>query len=139
MKSLLTIILAFVFQISFGQQIRWEHCSDWHLYKTADKRENAFPGDSLYKIKNVSLNADSVKYYLKSAVLWPKDKTMLWMGFFVLSCSDNAKKLHKVDISLYGGFFYDEAGQRYYEIQKEKQDAWLQYLNDNMQRFSESK
>ena len=138
MKNLLSIILIFILQASYSQEIRWEQCSGWHLYKTSDKRENAFPADSLYKIKNIFLNDDSVKYYLKSAASWPKDKTMLWMGFFILSCSDNAKKLHKVDVSLYGGFFFDEVGQRYYEIQKEKQDAWLQYLNDNMQRFAES-
>lgn len=49
------------------------------------------------------------------------------MGAYVTSCIVD-HKMRKIDISSYGGFFYDETDKKYYGIQQQMQKEWLDYL-----------
>jgi hypothetical protein len=51
----------------------------------------------------------------------------MWMGAWVTSCLIDEKK-HKIDISSYGGFFFDETDKKYYTVTAGDQRDWLNYL-----------
>jgi len=75
---------------------------------------------------------DSImKSFLSSASIWPKEKTSLWMGLFVASFETSGNETKKIIISSYGGFIFDPAEKRYYELPKEVRDDWYHFINDN--------
>lgn len=47
--------------------------------------------------------------------------------------------LRKVDISSYGGYFYDEKTGTYYQMPIEKIDAWLEFLRNSYTNLVTSK
>jgi len=58
------------------------------------------------------------------------------MGSWLVSFEDENDNLHKFDISMYGGFVFDENLKTYYEVPGELKKEWLQFINDNYVRFS---
>ena len=130
------IIAAAVFlSVSFvclnvhGQSTDWQKTSDWKLYSIHRGGSLQYPVDSLQHFKSVALNPDSMQFFLQKMSVWPKEKTALWMGAFIASYK-SGNEMHKLDISTYGGFIFDESSKQYFELPERYRTAWLDFLND---------
>lgn len=115
---------------SYGQVIDWKATSNWKLYNIHNKAGFSYPVDSLTFFKNIKLDDAAMNRFLISSSIWPKEKTSLWMGLFVASFETPAKETRKLIISSYGGFFYDPASKRYYELPEPERTAWYEFIND---------
>ncbi|HVM86876.1 MAG TPA: hypothetical protein VMT76_01725 [Puia sp.] len=136
MKILFSFLLIILSSSSFSQNNFWYNTKRWKLYKIQGNEAFKCPPDSLEFRENIPLNADSLRLFLKNASVWPKDKYSLWMGSWLVSFEDENDNLHKFDISMYGGFVFDENLKTYYEVPGELKKEWLQFINDNYVRFS---
>jgi len=132
MKSL--VIAAFFLLFSFvslriyAQVIDWQKTTDWELYKIHRSGSLQYPVDSLKHFNSFPLNEDSMHYFLKKMVAWPKEKTTVWMGAFIASYK-TSNEMRKVDISTYGGFIFDEYSRQYFELPERYRASWLDFLN----------
>jgi len=134
MNKLLYILLFTFFILPIyccGQEIDWKATSNWKLYSIRNKAGFRYPVDSLAFFKSIRLDDSTMKGFLMSSTIWPKEKTSLWMGLFVVSFETPAKEIRKLVISSYGGFFYDPDSKRYYELPEIGRNAWYQFINDN--------
>ena len=138
MKSLLLVIFIFKITAAHSQVVEWNSCRDWKLYKISTGKALGFSADSLYKLAFIQIDGDSISQYLKQAELLPPDKNYIWMGSYSVSYIQNAK-LYKVDISTHGGFFYDEASKKYYQLPLYIRKDWLDWLSDLKRRVNELK
>jgi hypothetical protein len=111
---------------SFAQGMHWEHATDWTVYNVQNKNIWALPIDSLELFNHKELNSDSMQIFLaKTTAISPKSP--VWMGAYVTTCILDHKK-RKIEISTYGGFFYDDSAKQYYQLPLNVQKDWLNYL-----------
>jgi len=108
MKLFYLIIMIFLGNRIFSQEINWKETKNWRLYDIQDKRAFNYPIDSLSNFKSTPLNSDNMLPFLSNVSLIPIERTPLWMGFYVTTCQTKEDKIKKIEISIYGGFFYDE-------------------------------
>lgn len=116
----------------YGQAVDWGKTGHWKLYDVKGQKPFAVKVDSLAAYSSAQLNDDSVHWYLQFAKQWPKEKTSVWMGAFVASYELDGV-IHKVEISMYGGFFYDETEKRYYQLEELVKQRWMEWLNGKME------
>jgi len=136
MRTFLSILLVVSSLHSFSQNQIFGKAKNWRLYKVEGNKAFNCPVDSLKAMESILLDIDSVNIFLKSAISWPKEKYSLWMGSWLASFEDENGNLHKIDISMYGGFFYDELLKIYYQVSEEHKKEWLQFINYNYEGFS---
>src|ERR1700712_2787637 len=113
----LVLIICFCFYLSAvtAQSIDWNKTSHWKMYKLKADKPLGYSVDTLINFHFAAINDDSIHYFLRTAAIWPLEKTSLWMGAYYASYEQEGK-VYKADISQYGGFFYDEATKRYYQV-----------------------
>ena len=128
MKSVILILSFLIVRFSFAQFIKFQTPNNWQLYDIHKSGSLRYSVDTLKTFNHIDLPGDSMLYFLKNIKAWPKDQSAAWMGTFIASCEIN-KELRKIDISVYGGFFYDEHDKQYYEIPKAIRNDWMDYLN----------
>jgi hypothetical protein len=122
------IVLLFPTINSFSQNIDWNKTSDWKLYDIHTSKAFDYSLDTLNKFKNVSLDEDTLKMFLNNLSIIQSDQTPVWMGFYVASCKMMDGSYAKIDISVYGGFFYVEKIKTYFRLLPEYSNAWMDYL-----------
>jgi hypothetical protein len=76
------------------------------------------------------MNQDSMTYFVKSAAVLNTKMPLAWMGGYVATCKINGT-FRKIEISRYGGYFYDEKSGTYYQLPVDKIDAWLSFFQDS--------
>ena len=138
MKTLIIFlwILTLLFSsVCYGQDINWIKTTHWKLYNIHDKAAFNYSVDTLQYFKNTPLDDSTMHHFLKPVSLWPVEKYSLWMGLFVASFETEDKRLQKIIISFYGGFFYDPLTKRYYELPEDERKAWYQYINDSAEKI----
>ena len=108
----------------------WAKSRDWKLYDIHTDKAFAYSSDTLQNFKSIELPQDSMQTFLKGLTEISKDDSPVWMGFYVASCKLQDGVLRKIDISVYGGFFYDEKSKVIFKLQKIFSDDWLNYLRD---------
>jgi len=123
---ILLTALAFVVS-SRAQAPAWQQSSEWTLYNVHGAKFYKIAQDSLDKYNKRSLNDDSMRAFLTHSSVMPSEKAPMWMGAYVASCTIDHRR-RKIDISSYGGFFFDEAEKKYYSVPQEMQKEWLNYL-----------
>jgi hypothetical protein len=85
--------------------------------------------DSLGKLKSYRLNPDTVQVFLNPVSEIPKDSTPLaWMGGVLATCTYQGK-MRKVQISSYGGWFFDQETKSYFEVPKDQAVEWYSYVS----------
>jgi hypothetical protein len=135
MIKLATIIFSILVQQTLiSQTVDWRKSDNWRLYAINDDRALHFSIDTLRHFASISLNQDTMQYFLSRASMWPKEDFSMWMGVFVATCKLNGKDERKVSISVYGGFFYDHNTRRYYQVDKDVRQDWLDFFNENLER-----
>lgn len=125
-------ILFFAFAISSfalcrAQAPNWQQSNTWTLYNIGGAKFYKIAIDSMDIYNHRHLNDDSMHTFLSQAVPIAAEKSPMWMGAWVASCSIGQKK-HKIDISSYGGFFFDETEKKYYTIAEGVRRDWLNYF-----------
>jgi len=129
MKLFLIILASLTFHISKSQVI-WKETKDWKIYNVSSRAMNKIRLDSLSKIKYYRLNPDTVQTFLHSVNDIPKDSTPLaWMGG-VLATYSYQGKTRKVQISSYGGWFFDQETKSYFEVPQDQAVEWYSYISD---------
>ena len=86
------------------------------------------PVDSLVFLRSRALAGDSVRQFLDSAEALPSGVRPAWMGGFLVTCVFHGE-VRKIEVSSYGGFFYDQGSKTYFQLPGEKKDEWFTYLN----------
>ena len=125
-------LLAIAFAISatcVAQAPAWRQSAGWTLYNVRGAKFYKVALDSLGKYDKRPLSDDTMRRFLSQASQMPSDKAPIWMGAYVSSCLVD-HKTRKIDISSYGGFFFDETDKKYYSVPQELQNEWLNYLAD---------
>jgi hypothetical protein len=108
--------------------IKWSDTKDWRLYYIYSKGSFAYSVDTLKYFKYINLNQDSMQLFLHEVTEIPKERTPLWMGYYIASCRLSDGTLVKIEISQYGRFFYEEKERRYYQLKEDIGQDWLSYL-----------
>jgi hypothetical protein len=127
MKNILLGLAVLAFY--HGQNpINWQQASHWRLYKIKGSLQFSISADSLNLFKNYQLRSDSMAYFLHSADPLPADARPTWMGGAVASCLYDGK-IRKILISSYGGFFYDQISDTFFQLPGQMKDDWRKYIN----------
>jgi hypothetical protein len=130
LKLLLLASISFSITTSRAQAPAWQQSSQWALYNVRGAKFYKVNLDSLNNYNHRPLNDDSIHAFLSHSSTLSSDKPPMWMGAFVTSCILDHKK-HKIDISSYGGFFFDETDKKYYTVTQEIQKDWLNYFAES--------
>jgi hypothetical protein len=110
-------------------QLHWDKANDWTLYRYQGHRLFKIPLDSLNRYGSIVLNQDSMAVFLASVQTLRPKGPVAWMGGYIATCKLNGA-VRKVELSNYGGFFYDEKTKAYYQIPAVKSEDWLSYIQE---------
>jgi hypothetical protein len=129
MKPFLIVCLLFFVLVSCGQ-VQWNQSSDWTIYKIQVHDIFKVPIDSLNSPDTLHLNKDTIESYLSSLELIHPKGPITWMGGYIATCKIDGIR-RKIELSNYGGFFYDENTNEFYRVSKEKIDSWVDFLQNS--------
>jgi hypothetical protein len=141
MKRLIYILLAsapVANQAQSPPSTNWADSKNWKIYYVTKHGGYAYSLDTLQTLKQVSLNTDTLRQYLKTATEVPADRWPVFMGYYVASCQSSDGTSIKIEISQYGAFFYDDRQKKYYQLAKDLQRDWLAYLTDKWRQMQDS-
>lgn len=119
----------------FSQNINWETAKDWRLYDIRNFSVFNYSLDTLRNFRSIPLDQDTMNIFLSDVAEWPKSETSLWMGLYVATCELPEKETRKIEISVYGGFFYDELTKTYYQLPLAVRNDWLDYISEKSGRL----
>jgi len=112
-----------------GAQVSWKETTDWKIYNPGRLNIFTVPIDSLVYLRSRNLPTDSVRQFLDSVKALPSSVRPAWMGGFLATYIFHGD-LRKIEVSSYGGFFYDQRSKIYFQLPAEKKDEWFSYLNN---------
>jgi hypothetical protein len=127
MKPFLTIIAIWLSQLALGQDTTFRAAKNWRLYDISDGNVFKYSIDTLSNFHYHTLDRDSVRRYMASLFTLPPESLPRWMGAYAATCELNGI-LRKIEISVYGGFFYDEITKRHFQLPEESIDPWQFYI-----------
>lgn len=134
-------INAFLFAIAMAfcschaQPPIWRKTKNWRVYAVAGQKIFSLSIDSLHALPGRRLDNDSVHFFIAKATIIPKERTPVWMGSYLSSYETEDGQMRKVEISTYGGFFYDESSGLYYVLPRGLSDEWLDYISNSITRL----
>lgn len=130
MKVILTIMFSLAYNLSSGQEISIKLGKRWCLYDIVSPDIFKYSVDTLKNFPFYAMDEDSVHLYMVDLGELPADDPPFWMGSPHVASYEVDGVIRKVDISLYGGFFYDEVSKRYFQISEDKVEKWLSYVRE---------
>lgn len=108
----------------------WDSTKNWKIYKLQKiNRVFQIPIDSLQYQEKATLNDDTIHLYL-SEIINLHNTNPVWMGCYLTSYETPDGKVHKAIISHYGGFFYCQPENAFFQIRSDDQHDWLSYLSN---------
>lgn len=122
-------------QLANAQEINWKNAKNWKLYDIHGQAGMRYTLDTLKYFKSILLDKDTMQMFCNQITAWPKEDYSVWMGLYVATCETEEKKLRKIVISTYGGFFYDPESKRYYQVPTDMTSDWLEFFNDSSKRI----
>lgn len=111
-------------------QVHWNKTTDWKLYRYQGNELFSISLDSLNSLQNIPLAQNSMAIYLSQITIKHPKAATHWMGGYIATCQADGS-LRKVVLSNYGGFFYDQSANTYYQLLSEKIDDWLSFLQSS--------
>jgi len=135
MKLLLSLFFILMYLHVYTQTLDWQQTSHWKVYKIHRSGSLNLPVDSLQQYPHMDLGDDSVHYYVKGIKMLPKDQTAAWMGEYIATY-EFGQRIRKIDISVYGGFFFDEVSKQYFELLEPLREDWLAFLRRTLEQMS---
>jgi hypothetical protein len=127
MRQLILALLVLTTTLTEAQ-VNWKETSDWKIYNPGRLNIFTIPLDSLAYLRSRALAGDSVRQFLDSIKALPGTVRPAWMGGSLVSCLFHGE-VRKIEVSSYGGFFYDQGSKTYFQLPAEKKDEWFTYLN----------
>lgn len=128
MKLHLLVVLLLVGLTSCGQ-IKWDASSDWTIYQTeGDPFKVSI--DSLRSLDCLHLSMDTVKTYLEAVEHFNPKSWVSWMGGYIASCKIDGI-VRKIELSNYGGFFYDEKTHTFYKVSEDQIESWNDFIQNS--------
>ena len=127
MKLLLNICLLLSVTFASCQELHWKDATNWTLYRYQGHRIFKIPVDSLNGYDSLPLDQDSITDFMDSVQILHPRGPVAWMGGYIATCKLNGV-VRKVELSNYGGFFFDEKSRTYYTLPPEKSENWIAYL-----------
>jgi hypothetical protein len=73
-----------------------------------------------------------MQFYLNSMSALPDKTDPIWMGSYLASYESSDGKVHKVEVSIYGGFLFDELTGKHYNLPRQLNSRWLKFITENM-------
>jgi hypothetical protein len=133
--AIFTAIIVFMSMgTAFAQELDWQKANNWKIYSINQFAVFNYPPDTLKNFRSVDLNDDTIKSFLIKVRKLSKEESPVWMGLYFLTCQILNEPVRKVEVSVYGGFFYDEFTKTYYELPEEIRGSWLDYLSINYKK-----
>lgn len=130
------LILSFlVFGKCFSQQINWKETKNWRLYNIREFAVFDYSLDTLKQFASIALNNDTMQSFLSNSEKLPKDEYSVWMGLYFATCEFPEGKVRKIEISVFGGFFYDETTKTYYLLPSSVRNHWIDYIAINFKKL----
>jgi len=127
MKPVLVLISIFLWNLTVGQPMPFKMAKHWKLYDITSGNLFQYSIDTLKNFAYYDLDDDTMRGYISEVSALPSDDPPRWMGAHIATYElDGAIK--KVEVSLYGGFFYDESSRKHYQLPDNKIDDWLSYI-----------
>jgi hypothetical protein len=127
MKTFL-ILLLLLTAVHSVAQTDWSKTSNWKIYRVPGPAVFKITIDSLNRLDSRPLQKDSLMSFLATCTILPDSINPLWMGGWVATY-ESTGKTHKLEISSYGAFFYDQSSGRFYQIPMALKDDWMTYIN----------
>jgi len=124
--------LLFVTLHTHAQAPEWSRTKNWKLYAGESQQVFSYPVDTLKNLRYRPLDQDSLQHFIDKAFVLSTDRTPTWMGSYLASYESPNGKTNKVEISIYGGFFYDQSSGKHYQLPRELTNGWLNYIVENM-------
>ena len=115
----------------------WDSTKNWKLYKLQNFNcVFRVPPDSLKYLERKALNDDSMHTFLSQAT---KLGTVnpVWMGCYLASYEDADGKVQKAIVSQYGGFFYCQSENTFFQISSADQSDWRNYFENSYMSIPE--
>jgi hypothetical protein len=130
MKALLAFIIVFS-TFNAVAQMDWSKTSRWKIYKVPEPIMFRIPIDSLTQTKSQTLREDSILMYIGTSTILPDSIKPIWMGGWVATYELSGQE-HKIEISSYGAFFYDQSSNRFYQIPMEIKEDWMTFIHQKL-------
>lgn len=116
----------------------WDSTKNWKIYKLQNfNRVFRIPVDSFRYLQSKPLNDDSIHMYLSDTKELPP-ASPAWMGCYLTSYETSGGKIRKAIISHYGGFFYCQLENAYFQVSSIEQQDWLSYLSSSYLNIHEN-
>ena len=130
--KVLLLILSAIFYSCHAQPPIWSKTRNWKIYALAGQKIFTLPIDSIRALKNKSLDNNIMQFFLTKAAIIPKERTPVWMGAYLASYETEDGNIRKVEVSAYGGFFYDESSSLYFLLPHSIRDEWINYISGSI-------
>jgi len=107
----------------------WDSTRNWKIYKLQNfDIVFRIPTDSLPYLGKKALSDDTMHVFLSQSSQLGTSSP-LWMGCYLASYEDAKGKTRKTIISHYGGSFYCQSDNAYFQVSSADQTDWLNYLS----------
>ena len=127
-KFIVISLLSFGCMTAHSQMINWQKTKGWKLFNYFRFEALHLPLDSLKQYQSVYLNDSQIRRMLKSAdSMKGPTKNIQWMGLFTVTYQYQ-NTMRKMEISQYGGFFFDDTTKTYYELDGNDRYEWQNYF-----------
>ena len=127
MKPFFIIIAVWLSQAAQGQDTTFRSAKNWRLYDIPASNVFKYSTDTLRNFHSYTLDKDSMRRYMASLSVLPPESLPRWMGAYVATCELDGT-VRKIEISVYGGFFYDETTKRHFQLPEKLIDPWQSYV-----------
>lgn len=107
----------------------------WRLYNIQEFAVFNYSLDTLKIFLSIALDNDTVTAFLSNVIELPKDEYSVWMGLYFAICEIPEGKIRKIEISVLGGFFYDEITKSYYQLPLKIRNDWIDYTSVNFKKI----
>jgi hypothetical protein len=111
-----------------GQSNSFEHAQQWKLYDVAGHDLFRYSTDTLRNFSFYSLDNDSIHEFVSGVKELPNGDPPVWMGGPLIVTYELEGATYKIDISHYGGFFFDERTKKYYQVATSDIENWNAYF-----------
>src|ERR1700722_10808822 len=112
-------------------QMDWGKTSRWKIYKVPEPIMFRIPIDSLAQTNSQTLGQDSILMFIGTSTVLPDSITPVWMGGW-LATYEFGGQIHKIEISSYGAFLYDQSSNRFYQIPIGLKEEWMTYIRQKL-------
>lgn len=138
-SSIIIIMLSLFWTTVNGQNINWQKTSNWKIYKIQDNRSFIYTLDTLQNFTSIRVNDKEMQLLVQGIADLNQKESPLWMGNYVLSFDYPNGVSHKIEVSTYGGFLYEDAAKKYYFVPENNRRQLQDFMSKIFGQFEITK